>query len=458
MSPFLRLYVSHALSTFGDRIWQFAVPLMLVDIFPFTLLPTAIFVFFTGLSKAVLLPLLGRLVDSTDRLRVAKIGSFVQNGGIAISMLLLYALDVLTDSRSRHPWTFGSVLLFGIFLIVGVTGDVISSVATINVEKNWVMIIVEDMCASDPTINPVELQTHLNSIMRRVDLTAKMTSPLVIGLLLTGGRSTVVRGLLAVGGWSILTAWPVYALWRGVYDTYPGLRVKPVPTLDDTPARNNLLAVLWRSWKMYSRDPVFLASLSFCFLHFTVLSDHHPLTTAFLAEENMSALALGIARAAGSVTGILATAVWPTVVETCNDDNVRAGSLALWAFWGCVTLIAVEFAFHTPIETVFMLTMIVISRLFLWQVDLFNVAIIQRFVPQNERSEITATQVATCQLLEMLMGLFGMLLSRPADFKYLVWLSAGGISASLALLLLWQRFVLPRMLRGRTGAGLTLLP
>ncbi|KAF4714208.1 hypothetical protein FOZ62_018590 [Perkinsus olseni] len=118
---------------------------MLVDIFPFTLLPTAIFVFFTGLSKAVLLPFLGRLVDSTDRLRVAKIGSFVQNGGIAISMLLLYALDVLTDSRSRHPWTFGSVLLFGIFLIVGVTGDVISSVATINVEKNWVMIIVEDM-------------------------------------------------------------------------------------------------------------------------------------------------------------------------------------------------------------------------------------------------------------------------------------------------------------------------
>ncbi|KAF4699151.1 hypothetical protein FOZ63_002566, partial [Perkinsus olseni] len=386
----------------------------------------------------------------------AKIGSFVQNGGIAISMLLLYALDVLTDSRSRHPWTFGSVLLFGIFLIVGVTGDVISSVATINVEKNWVMIIVEDMCASDPTINPVELQTHLNSIMRRVDLTAKMTSPLVIGLLLTGGRGTVVRGLLAVGGWSILTAWPVYALWRGVYDTYPGLRVKPVPTSADTPAKNNVLAVLWRSWKMYSRDPVFLASLSFCFLHFTVLSDHHPLTTAFLAEENMSALALGIARAAGSVTGILATAVWPTVVKTCNNDNVsggkspvlahstlqvRAGSLALWAFWGCVTLIAVEFAFHTPIQTVFMLTMIVISRLFLWQVDLFNVAIIQRFVPQNERSEITATQVATCQLLEMLMGLFGMLLSRPADFKYLVWLSAGGISASLALLLLWQRLV-----------------
>ncbi|EER14757.1 conserved hypothetical protein [Perkinsus marinus ATCC 50983] len=457
MSPFWQLYVSHALSTIGDRIWQFAVPLMLVDIFPFTLLPTAIFVFFTGLSKAVLLPFLGRLVDSTDRLRVAKIGSFVQNGGIAISMMLLYALDMMTDSHSEQPWTFGSGLVFGMFLLVGVTGDVISSVATINVEKNWVMIIVEDLCESDPTVNPVELQTHLNSVMRRVDLTAKMGSPLVIGLLLTGGRGTVVRGLFAVGGWSVLTAWPVFALWRGVYETYPGLRVKPIPTIDDSPRRNNMLAVLWRSWEMYYHDPVFLASLSFCFLHFTVLSDHHPLTTAFLAEENMSPLSLGIARAAGSIGGIMATLMWPMVVKSCNDDSVRAGCLALWAFWSCIALIAIEFAFHTSIETVFMLTMIVLSRLFLWQVDLFNVATIQQFVPQSRRSEVTATQAATCQLLEMLMGVFGMLLSRPSDFKFLVWLSGGGISASLGLLLLWQRLVLPRMLGRRTGAGLGLL-
>lgn len=143
------------------------------------------------------------------------------------------------------------------------------------------------------------------------------------------------------------------------------------------------------------------------------------------------------------------------------------------------------------IETVFMLTMIVLSRLFLWQVDLFNVATIQQFVPQSRRvslhgsplcfgthyvsvqSEVTATQAATGQLLEMLMGVFGMLLSRPSDFKvfvyplftspcsclsqFLVWLSGGGISASLGLLLLWQRLVLPRMLGRRTGAGLGLL-
>lgn len=48
----------------------------------------------------------------TDRLRVAKIGSFVQNGGIAISMMLLYALDMMTDSHSEQPWTFGSGLVF----------------------------------------------------------------------------------------------------------------------------------------------------------------------------------------------------------------------------------------------------------------------------------------------------------------------------------------------------------
>ncbi|KAF4674730.1 hypothetical protein FOL47_008780 [Perkinsus chesapeaki] len=394
-SPFRNLYVSHALSTIGDRIWQFAVPLLLVDIFPFTLLPTAIFVFFTGLAKAALLPFLGRIVDSTDRLLVAKMGSFVQNAAIAISMVLLFVLDIVTDSHSHHPWTASSIALYVVFLIVGITGDVISSVATINVEKNWVMIIVEDTCSVDPTENPMDLQTHLNSILRRIDLVAKMASPLVIGLLLTGGRSTVIRGLVAVGGWCLLTAWPIYATWKRVYDTYPGLRVKPTAG-EAPPARSNILAVLWSSWASYSRHPVFLASLSYCFLHFTVLSDHHPLTTAFLAEENMSPFALGVARAAGSISGILATAIWPKIVKTCHDDSVRAGGLALWAFWGCITLIAIEFAFHTPIETAFMLTMIVISRMFLWQFDLANVAIIQRLVAQSERVKSSESSCHAC--------------------------------------------------------------
>lgn len=36
----------------------------------------------------------------------------------------------------------------------------------------------------------------------------------------------------------------------------------------------------------------------------------------------MSPLSLGIARAAGSIAGIMATLMWPMVVKSCNDDSV----------------------------------------------------------------------------------------------------------------------------------------
>ena len=46
----LFLYCTHSLQTFGDRLWAFAVPILFINIWPQTLLPSAIFVFVTYLG------------------------------------------------------------------------------------------------------------------------------------------------------------------------------------------------------------------------------------------------------------------------------------------------------------------------------------------------------------------------------------------------------------------------
>ena len=59
------LYISHFLSTFGDRMWQFAVPMLMMDVWTQTLLPSAITGFTVATSCVFFMPYIGALIDSS---------------------------------------------------------------------------------------------------------------------------------------------------------------------------------------------------------------------------------------------------------------------------------------------------------------------------------------------------------------------------------------------------------
>lgn len=67
-----RLYTSHALSTFNDRVFEFAAILFIVESFPGTLLPSSLYAIVRSAATIVLAPRLGRYVDSNERLRVVR--------------------------------------------------------------------------------------------------------------------------------------------------------------------------------------------------------------------------------------------------------------------------------------------------------------------------------------------------------------------------------------------------
>ncbi len=68
-----RLYVSHFLSAWNSRVFEFGAVLYLATIFPGTLLPMSVYALTRGLSAILFAPAAGQYVDTGDRLQVVRV-------------------------------------------------------------------------------------------------------------------------------------------------------------------------------------------------------------------------------------------------------------------------------------------------------------------------------------------------------------------------------------------------
>ena len=68
-----RLYISHFLSTWNSRVFEFGAVLYLATIFPGTLLPMSIYAILRGIAAIGLSPTVGHYVDTGNRLQVVRV-------------------------------------------------------------------------------------------------------------------------------------------------------------------------------------------------------------------------------------------------------------------------------------------------------------------------------------------------------------------------------------------------
>lgn len=68
-----RLYISHFLSTWNSRVFEFGAALYLASIFPGTLLPMSIYALTRGASAILFSPAIGQYIDTGNRLRVVRL-------------------------------------------------------------------------------------------------------------------------------------------------------------------------------------------------------------------------------------------------------------------------------------------------------------------------------------------------------------------------------------------------
>jgi Ferroportin1 (FPN1) len=83
-----RLYISHFLSTWNSRVFEFGAVLFIAEIFPSTLLPVSVYAVVRSASAIVLAPRVGRYIDVNDRLKVVRssIGQSNQQESITLCM------------------------------------------------------------------------------------------------------------------------------------------------------------------------------------------------------------------------------------------------------------------------------------------------------------------------------------------------------------------------------------
>jgi hypothetical protein len=67
------IYVSHFLSTWNSRVFEFGAVLYLATIFPGTLLPMSVYALTRGLSAVLFAPAVGQYIDTSDRLQVVRL-------------------------------------------------------------------------------------------------------------------------------------------------------------------------------------------------------------------------------------------------------------------------------------------------------------------------------------------------------------------------------------------------
>jgi iron-regulated transporter 1 len=68
-----RLYLSHFLSTWNSRVFEFGAVQYLATIFPGTLLPMSIYALTRGLSAIVFAPSVGLYIDTGNRMQVVRL-------------------------------------------------------------------------------------------------------------------------------------------------------------------------------------------------------------------------------------------------------------------------------------------------------------------------------------------------------------------------------------------------
>lgn len=416
-----RILLGRFLTRSGDQAWDFAVPIVLLQLFPDQIRIAALYFFLVRLSNVVILPRLAALIDRLNRLSAARLGIYLQLIGVALGTAAIYLLSRLNNIE----WSWG--LAFPIAVYSGlIVGGILSNLGSTFMD----VAIANDLVPASMSENEL---SHFNSRLRQIDLFTEVVSPVAAGFLLLLQSNLI--GFFIIAIWNIISFFPEVNLIKSVLKDRPDLMKKAALPHN---TRKTLIQKLTGGWRAFFREPVALVAVAYAFLWLSVLSPHGVLLTGFLKDGwNMPEWLIGVFRGAGAFFGLFATFAfpwaekrWGLAVSTRNFILFQAIMviIALGFFWWSYEI--AQFGF---------LIFILLSRVGLYGFSLGEVQIRQVKISSSVRGEFNGfanalTGVAT-------LGLYGAgtLLPSTDDFKYLVAGSVFFVICGVLTYLIWLK-------------------
>ncbi|KAL1888386.1 hypothetical protein Sste5346_009594 [Sporothrix stenoceras] len=494
-----RLYISHFLSTWNSRVFEFAAVLFLAAIFPDTLLPMSVYAVVRGVAAMVFAEAVGACIDRGDRLAVVRASILGQRVAVAVSCGVFWVMftstmseasgtsgalsasaasfvngtmvtlpaDVLqptgnmldaffsaltgksvaTTTTTPTPAAPSTPLASGLFAVVVLAacieklGSVMNLVA---VERDWVVVMTE---GNEPA------RRLLSARMRRIDLFCKLVGPLTISLVAAASTRVALWATLGMSGASVVVEYFCIAV---VYRRVPELRRRPAVWDDSvlaaaTPA--STLSELWRgtravgrrllpfaSMPFYFRHPAFLPSFSLAILYLTVLSFSGQMVT-FLLAAGYTPLYVGLARTASTVFELSATWIAPRLMGRIGVVRSGIWSLSWQALWltAATAVFWASPASGSLVGATCLAAGVALSRIGLWGYDLCAQSIVQDEVADAHRGAFSTAEAAFQNLFEVLAYATTIVWARPDQFRWPVVVSVAAVYTASALYTMFVR-------------------
>ncbi|XP_059668099.1 solute carrier family 40 member 2-like isoform X2 [Cornus florida] len=439
------LYVGHFLARWGARMWEFSVGLYMINIWPDSLLLTAVYGVVESASTALFGPLIGQWVDKLTYVKVLQLWLLTQNLSFMVAGGTVIGLLVYPNLKLTNLTAFISLVI--LTNISGAVGVLSTLAGTILIEREWVVVLSEG--------HPPELQIKMNTVIRRIDLVCKLFAPVATGFIIS--FVSLEASSLTLALWNVISVFVQYWLLMSVYNGIPALsernqkrisRLLPVD-VEESPSssqeKKSLISydgndleldrnclkrkiIVWFSsipyvgaWRVYLQQDVVLPGLALAILYFTVLS-FGTLMTAALEWDGIPAYVIGIARGISATIGIAATFLYPILQS--HVSTLRTGLWSIWSQWTCLLVcVASTFIQNNLIAAYILMGGVALSRLGLWMFDLSVIQQMQDQVPESDRCVVGGVQNSLQSVFDLMTYFMGIIISNPQDFWELTMLS-----------------------------------
>ncbi|KAI5862711.1 hypothetical protein GGS23DRAFT_571444 [Durotheca rogersii] len=318
------LYLSHALSTWNARGYEFATILFTAAAYPDTLTAAALRMIIVYFAMILLSSSVGHWVErSPDRLRTL-LSTIVCNRSSVILGSVFWVLILSQEDLAGGEGAvfslqanalvkgagFAVTVAFGILERLSASGNLIS------MERDWVVV------AAAPAGRPYDL-AHLNAVMRRVDLVCKLLAPILVsavvsalgsirfGVVFTGLTSLVSMPIEIV---SAKRVWNSSPLLRAPRQVPPPSPAAAHPQMNSRPSPAARIRQYFHSFEPYFGTVVWVPSAALALLHFNILTWRATFIT-YLISVGYSLNIITVARALGSLFEIGSTIITPHGIE-----------------------------------------------------------------------------------------------------------------------------------------------
>ncbi|XP_021172140.2 solute carrier family 40 member 1 isoform X2 [Fundulus heteroclitus] len=380
--PKFLIYVSGALSMWGDRMWHFAISVFLIELYGHNLLLTAVFGLVLAGSVLLLGALIGDWVDRNPRNKVAHASLFIQNTSVTVCSIVLMLVFSYKE-RIEQIWDgWFTVVCYTVVIILADVANLASTALTIAIQRDWIVVITG--------YNRGHL-AGMNATMRRIDQVTNILAPLAVGQVMTLASNVVGCGFILA--WNLFSLIVEFFFLSRVYRIVPALSVKP-PAVEgdlqaylermemrglqgeaneDQPeprAASNcstsmrlkeitnlplcfqrfccLLSTCKDGWRAYYRQPVFLAGMGLAFLYTTVLG-FDCITTGYAYTQGISGSLLSLLMGVSAITGLMGTVMFTRLRKSVGLINT--GIISSCLHLGCLLLCVFSvFAPGSPID------------------------------------------------------------------------------------------------------------